>query len=177
MSATSSITQGHTITDIRSRLDFHLIDEDVCRTIQDHQDFIVSLLPDVLDRFYQHVARHDAIAQHFCDAAHIERAKDQQFIHWQRLVQAKFDPDYVAAVIRVGEVHFRLGIQPSHYMASYSVFLALLNARIVADYATRFPDAPPHNIHDLVAAVTKVALLDMEYAISVYIDAGSSVFL
>ncbi|GGZ34033.1 protoglobin domain-containing protein [Asticcacaulis endophyticus] len=173
MSVTSRVTQGHTITDIHGRLDFHLIDEDVCHTIQDHQDFIVSLLPDVLDQFYQHVSRHDAIAQHFRDAAHMERAKDQQFIHWQRLVQAKFDPDYVAAVIRVGEVHFRLGIQPSHYMASYSAFLALLNARIAADY----PGHTPDKLYALIAAVTKIALLDMEYAISVYIDAGSSVFL
>lgn len=177
MSAASRITSGHTITDIHNRLDFHLIDAEVCRTIRDHQDFIVALLPDVLDRFYQHIARHEAIAQHFRDTAQMDRAKDQQFIHWQRLVQANFDPDYVAAVIRVGEVHFRLGIQPSHYMASYSAFLSMLNAAIVTDYARHFPDAVTDQVHDLTAAITKVALLDMEYAISVYIDAGSSVFL
>jgi Protoglobin len=177
MSATSPITQGHTITDIHSRMAFHLIDEDVCRTIRDHQDFIVFLLPDVLDQFYRHVSSHDAIAQHFRDAAQMARAKSQQFIHWQRLVQAKFDPDYVAAVIRVGEVHFRLGIQPSHYMASYSAFLALLNARIAADYPGQFPDYTPDKLCTLIAAVTKITMLDMEYAISVYIDAGNSVFL
>lgn len=118
------------------------------------------------------------MARLFADRSQMRRARDAQVKHWDAIAAADFDERYVQSVTRVGEVHHRLGLEPRWYIGGYSFILTGLLTAIEEAHASGLLGAKALGAKarkkkaKMLAAVTKAALLDMDFAISFYLDAG-----
>ena len=161
---------------ISRRLAFNMIDGEMLAALREAKPLIVAQMPAVLDDFYDHVARFEETARFFRSREHMQHAKTMQLQHWGIILDGRFDDAYEASVTRIGEVHNRLGLEPRWYIGGYSVLIAGL-LRVVGRRSTANGlfgrsggDARRNAL--LQQAIVKAALLDMDIAIDVYIEAG-----
>ena len=165
-------------TTLQMRLQFNQIDERTCALVRQYKDFIMAELPSVLDAFYAHVGGFAETRVFFRSADHMAAAKAAQLRHWATIMDGRFDEAYEQSVRRIGEAHNRVGLDPSWYIGGYSVLISGL-IRVIGDKLAPpargpFGRAPAgEDVRtELMAAVARVAHLDMDIAISVYIEAG-----
>lgn len=164
-------------TALGTRLAFNQINDRTRELLRQHKDFILAELPGVLDAFYAHMSKFEETRAFFSSGAHMNAAKSAQVRHWATILDARFDADYEASSRRIGETHHRIGLNPSWYIGGYNALLSGLITMIGAKLGpvkSRFGlgGAEGDVRTELTVAVSRVALLDMDYAISIYIDAG-----
>ncbi|MBO9422383.1 globin-coupled sensor protein [Labrenzia sp. R4_2] len=155
------------------RLSFHKIDETIQLSLRQNSQLILTMLPDALDRFYEHVAGYEETANFFRDHEHMMHAKEKQIGHWQIITSGHFDIQYEASVTRIGEIHNRLGLEPRWYIGAYN----FLVAELVKEINVRLPVLPfssdkKTELKLLQTAIIRASMLDMDYAIDVYLAAG-----
>ncbi|MGO4717402.1 protoglobin domain-containing protein [Bradyrhizobium sp. 2TAF24] len=159
---------------ISRRLSFNMIDPATMALLREAKPFVLSELPAVLDVFYEHVARYEETSAFFRSREHMMHAKAMQLRHWGVIMEGEFGETYETSVTKIGEVHNKLGLEPRWYIGGYN---ALVNGLLEA-IAERLPGAGKfdRNIAKrkiaLQKAVVKAAMLDMDLALAVYIDAG-----
>ncbi|WP_420340685.1 protoglobin domain-containing protein [Roseibium sp.] len=158
---------------LEKRLSFHKIDEAAQASLRQNSELILSILPSALDRFYEHVALFGETAAFFRDRAHMMHAKEKQIGHWKIITSGRFDGQYEASVTRIGEIHNQLGLEPRWYIGAYN----FLVSEIVAELSRRLPTGPfssgkRNDLQQLQSAIIRASMLDMDYAIDVYLNAG-----
>ena len=163
-----------------ARLSFNQIDDETRRLLREFKGFLIAELAGVLDAFYAHVIKFPETAAFFKSREMMAGARDAQLRHWQTILDANFDTAYEASIKRIGETHHRIGLDPRWYIGGYNALLDGLMQAIAA----RMPQSPqggadwrgkgpaPDRRAALQSAVLKAAMLDMDLAISVYLDAG-----
>ncbi len=161
---------------MRARLEFVRIDQGVRATLREMRPIIAAVLPGVLDEFYAHISKYSETARLFSDPAHMRHAKEMQIKHWETIAAADFDDRYVASVTRIGQTHNRLGLEPRWYIGGYSFLITGMQRAIVLGgekkgWFNRGDEALEKKAK-MLAAVTTAALLDMDFAISVYLESG-----
>jgi methyl-accepting chemotaxis protein len=163
------------------RLAFNQIDDRTCEVIRQHKDFIMGELPAILDTFYAHVAKFAETRAFFASREHMNAAKAAQLRHWSTIMDGRFDAAYETSIRKIGEAHFRIGLEPCWYIGGYNALIGGLVKAISDKLAAggapkglfnRGATAADEVRTELLIAINRVALLDMDYAISVYIDAG-----
>ncbi len=167
---------------IRARLAFNQIDELTSALLRENKDFLMSELPGVLDGFYDHVSKFPETARFFRNREHMMGAKQAQLRHWSTIVEGRFDESYETSITRIGETHHRIGLEPRWYIGGYNALISgLIQAiaeRMPAVSGSRgFADRKTKDTSDdrktaLQGAVIRAALLDMDLAIAVYLEAG-----
>jgi methyl-accepting chemotaxis protein len=158
---------------IQTRLDFSRITQETRATLREMKPFLAAHMPGILDDFYKHLAKFSDVARMFTNPAHMTHAKEMQVRHWMTIASAQFDDTYVASVTRIGETHNRLGLEPRWYIGGYSMLLTGLLTAVEREIgAGWFGDKGREKRAKILSALTQAALLDMDFAISVYIDAG-----
>ncbi|MGJ4928016.1 protoglobin domain-containing protein [Bradyrhizobium sp. HKCCYLS2038] len=161
---------------LQSRLDFLGIDNATREALRELRPLIGKVLPGLLDKFYAHLGKYPPLAKMFASQAAIRHAAQAQLDHWMSLATARFDDAYVASVTRIGRAHHRMGLEPRWYIAGYSLIVTGLQRAI----ETELPDgwfagqAAREKKAALQAAITRAAMLDMDLAISVYLDAAKT---
>jgi len=160
--------------DISDRLNFIDLNDEMRETLRELKPILELHLPDVFESFYAHIAKFSDAVRHFNNPEHMRHAREAQMRHWGRITDAKFDADYLDSVNRIGEAHYRLGLAPRWYIGGYSLLLAgMVNAIMSTKLPGRLrgPKLDAQRTRYLVALNT-AALLDMDFAISVYLEAG-----
>lgn len=160
---------------ISARLSFNQIDDETRKLLRENKDFIVSELHGILEVFYQHLAKYPETAAFFRTREMMTGARNAQLRHWQTILDANFDATYEGSIKRIGDTHHRIGLDPRWYIGGYNALLTGLMQAI----ALRLPAAggigkaaPADRKAALQGAVLKAAMLDMDLAISVYLEAG-----
>jgi len=153
---------------------FHAIDNNTCEILRSNKTYIMRALPAALDAFYGHIAHFPDAARFFKDHAHMTHAKEMQLQHWDLITNGQFDNAYFASVTKVGEVHNRIGLAPKYYIGGYNFLLAHMITAIARDMASGLLRGPSAitKATQLQSAIIKALMLDMDYAIAVYIEAG-----
>lgn len=178
MERNDSTTANNTI---RSRLAFSQIDADTIEILRKHKDFLMGALPAVLDQFYAHLRKFPETAAFFKNNDHMMSARNGQLRHWSTLLEGRFDEKYVSSAAKIGETHHRIGLDPRWHIGGYNVIMAGLVEAIAVGLqpparssfmSYRSVNQPASEVLALQTAVLKVAMLDLEIAISVYLDAG-----
>ncbi len=165
-------------SDLQQRLQFMQLDTAACKRIADVQAVIAASLPGALDAFYGQMRRVPETASFFNSDQQMDGAKNRQNLHWQRIAKGQFDDAYVAAVTKVGTIHARIGLSPQWYIGGYALILEKLLGDIVKArwpkglFGSKAGDAEDRAAE--IGAVVKAALLDMDYAISVYLEASEA---
>lgn len=162
---------GNAQTKLHERLDFVGLDAKQRQALSSLSSVISGSLGQALDVFYAKARVHPETARFFSNEAHIQHAKGRQVRHWDTIASAKFDDTYVDAVTAIGRTHARLGLEPRWYIGGYALILERI-IRTVVD--SELPGILSRSKRDKVgngiSAVVKAALVDMDYAISVYLD-------
>jgi methyl-accepting chemotaxis protein len=167
---------------IRARLAYNGIDETTGALLHTYKDFILAELPGVLDGFYDHVSRFQETAAFFKSRDHMAGAKQAQIRHWSMIMDGRFDETYEASITKIGETHNRIGLDPRWYIGGYNGLITGL----IAVIAKKMPSSRTANPQidrmtkergidrktALQEAIVKAAMLDMDLAISVYLEAG-----
>lgn len=158
---------------ISRRLSFNMIDPAMGDTLRQGKSFVLAEMAPVLDTFYDHVAKFSETSAFFKNRAHMMHAKDMQLKHWAIILDGRFDSIYESSVTKIGEVHNKLGLEPRWYIGGYNTLVSgLLTAISERLPVGRFDSKAPAKKAALQQAVVKAAMLDMDLAIAVYIDAG-----
>lgn len=155
------------------RLRFNLIDQETVAALREVKAFALGELPTVLDGFYDHIAKFSDTAAFFKSRDHMMHAKKMQIQHWTVILDGRFDETYQASVNKIGQVHNKLGLEPRWYIGGYNALVAgLIGAIAIKMPFGRFDSGAKKKRAAFQAAIIKAAMLDMDLAISVYIEEG-----
>ncbi|WP_176556153.1 globin-coupled sensor protein [Rubellimicrobium rubrum] len=127
-----------------------------------------------LDDFYDHVAATPEVSAHFPTSDKVERTKARQAAHWAHLLNAQLDGAYLDKARVIGQTHARIGLEPNWYLGAYGLVLG----RVIREALPRMLRGPfwsrrrrEERATAAVSAVVRYAILDMDLAISTYIEA------
>ena len=170
---------------LRDRLAYNQIDSATADLLRAHKPLIMAELPAVLDKFYDHVSKHAETVAFFKSRQHMNYAKDAQIRHWATIMDGRFDEAYETSIKKIGETHHRIGLDPRWYIGGYNalvtglieVIAEKLQPQIAQASRSLFskaaaPSAGRSPVTALQVAVARVAMIDMDIAISVYLEAG-----
>ncbi|MEJ1936039.1 protoglobin domain-containing protein, partial [Nostoc sp. NIES-2111] len=161
---------------LSERLSYIGLDKTAQDAIRSSADVIQRELPGILDAVYTQIRSNTQTRNLFSDGSRMDWAKQRQLEHWARIGQAEFDEHYASAVTKVGHVHARVGLEPRYYIGSYALIIeGLLGKLLEAQWPkSMFGKTMPglDLVKGQLAGVIKAALLDMDLAISVYIEAS-----
>ncbi len=159
------------------RLSFFVIDEMTAAQVREFKPVVERNLPAILDVFYAQVMTVPQLAQMFVSEARVAHARAAQSRHWLKLFSGTFDPDYFESIQNIGRVHNRLGLEPRWYIGGYATALGELHRLAVRHCLKGWrASAATDKAAGLIQAIDKVVMLDMELAISVYLDEQANDF-
>ncbi len=160
------------IRQLRERLDFVSLNAESVQAMSEISEVIVGSLDHALDTFYARVKSVPETARFFSSDAHIGQAKAMQKKHWARISSGRFDQDYVNAVTTIGRTHARLGLEPRWYIGGYALMVEqILRAVIGHELKGFLQEKKARRLSASLSAIMKSAFLDMDYAISTYLEA------
>jgi methyl-accepting chemotaxis protein len=169
------MTEDAKDTQIVERLRFMKLDAEAQKNIRNTKPILMRELPRALDAFYEQVEMFPQTSRFFHNANLVASAKNRQLGHWDVISNGEFNHDYVRAVTAVGQTHARIGLKPRWYIGGYALVLeSLIGAVLEARWpksAFRARRAPVKQVAAELGAIVKATMLDMDFAISVYLDA------
>ena len=164
------------INQLERRLDFMELGKAELAPLRVLSETLRDALPGALSAFYQQIQRFPETKGFFRDVTQMDGAKSRQQTHWLKIAEAKLDEDYVRSASIIGNVHARIGLEPRWYIGGYALLLDHLIKQVLASrwpkgtFGKPMPGAAERGAE--LGALIKAALLDMDYAISVYIEAS-----
>lgn len=163
---------------IQQRLDFMGIDEETKETLREMRPMLEDALPKVLTGFYQIVKKWPNTNNFFQNDGHMDMAKNAQIRHWMSIIEGTFSQNYVSSVRKIGETHARIGLEPRWYIGGYAYIVSEVEKIIIAQ--TEAKGLMANNMDAVtkaqrqVSAFTKAVMLDMDFAISIYLEASEA---
>ena len=170
--------------DISDRLGFLQIDQRAKDALREIAPLVRDALPGVLGEFYTHVRKWPHTSGMFSGEPMMNMAKNKQIEHWNIILRGDFSSEYVDSVRRIGKTHARIGLEPRWYIAAYSFMIRRVTTLIAADcHAKVFrggkvkPNSKSNAdyaaaVHLYSGAFQNAAMLDMDFAISMYLEEG-----
>ncbi|WP_026605876.1 globin-coupled sensor protein [Methylocapsa acidiphila] len=159
---------------LQQRLDFLNFDEKTKASMRDLKPLIAAAIGPALGAFYAKVREAPDTRRFFRDDSHMASAKSRQEQHWEIIAAADYGETYVRAVKAIGQTHARLGLEPRWYVGGYALVTESLIHALVKDQwpglLQRTRSGPEGMAHSL-SALMKAVMLDMDYAISSYLEA------
>lgn len=157
---------------LTERLEFLGIGSEERRDLAALKPVISASLDASLNAFYKKAKTVPATAKFFANDAHIEHAKSMQIKHWETIASAEFDSHYTEAVTAIGRTHARLGLEPRWYIGGYALILeGIITAVVESQFQSFMVKNKGKKVAKDITIAIKAALLDMDYSISVYLDA------
>ena len=164
--------------DLEARLSFYTIDEAAAKALRSASDVVKRELPVALDKFYRHVQGFEQARRFFKSQTMMDGARSRQVGHWDMLMTGTFNEAYGKGVRAVGMTHARIGLEPRWYVGGYAVILSHLIEAIVGqkDGASSWfgRGKSDGDKAAMLSALSKAVLLDIDLAISVYIEAAET---
>jgi methyl-accepting chemotaxis protein len=163
------------LPDVNKRLSFMELGKSERAEVAALGDLVARELPKALDKFYGKVKVTPETSRFFSSDQHMAGAKNAQLGHWANIAKGNFGDDYAAKVRAIGTVHARIGLEPQWYIGGYAMILDhLIKAAVDANFPKRglFSKRPVEagEFGAQLGSLAKAVLLDMDLAISVYID-------
>ena len=162
--------------DVARRLEFMDFDARSRDLLKDLKPLISATMEPALNGFYDKIRKTPELSKMFKDENAIAGAKGRQVSHWDALATGEFNEDYAKAVHAVGSAHARVGIEPRWYIGGYALLTDALVRAVITDQSSTMMKrmrSNPEHLADMIAALMKAVFLDMDLAISAYLDVQS----
>ena len=144
-------------TEIADQLGSHPVHQHAA--LADVRKLVEAGLDDVLDTFYAAVARDPDLSHILPKDSGVDRLKESQKVHWRHLLSGQVDEELRRRGARIGAAHVRCGLQPKHYIASYSFLAEHFLEAVIGRGDRRAARAQ---------ALMRAVFIDMELALSAY---------
>ena len=151
-----------------ARLEYLKIDQETRGLLRDFLPLLEGNLKEILNAFYGHITQWPDLKTLAGDEQKIRRLKAAQHQHWTTLFSGRFDEDYFRRSTAIGQAHERIGLLPRWYMGGYLFTLMRITEILGKQYRRK-----PELLVKTIQAVLKAVFLDMDLAVTVYIDAGA----
>ncbi|WP_343699384.1 methyl-accepting chemotaxis protein [Caulobacter sp.] len=163
------MSQDHAISE---RVAFMGLDDKARGALRDLQPVIRKNIGPALDAFYAKVRATPETRKFFGSDSHMQSASGRQQSHWDLISSAEFDQSYVQAVRTIGQTHARIGLEPRWYIGGYAIVSEhLIRAAIDEVWPKGFmAKGDPAKAGDSLSALMKAVMLDMDFAISIYLE-------
>jgi len=163
-----------TESNLTDRLRFVKLDAKSAEQVRELKRIIDRELPIGLDKFYDQIRVTEQVRKFFRREDHIANAKRAQTNHWQAISSCTFDSGYSANAHAIGKTHSRIGLEPRWYIGGYSLIIEHLVSAIIRELwpksLVRRGKWDANKIGAALGSLIKVALIDMDFTISVYLD-------
>ena len=164
-------------SDLSHRLQFLRLDEKTSAILKSLGALIDRELPVALAKFYDQVRATPEMKRFFASDEHISKAQRAQIGHWSAIRDGNFDDAYVKRVQVIGMTHARIGLEPRWYIGGYALIVEHLMGAILREAITNSSRWLGKKIDidqavSAVGALIKGIFLDMDYSISVYLEAA-----
>ncbi|MDP1619314.1 globin-coupled sensor protein [Phenylobacterium sp.] len=157
---------------IQERLDFIGLDSRGVERLRGLRGFLAEAIGPALDVFYAKIRKTPEVQRFFTSDAHMSGAQSRQAAHWGIIAEGQFGDDYAKGVRTIGETHARLGLEPQWYIGGYALVLEqLIHAAIARQWPTLTKRTRPQEAAETVSVLVKATLVDMDLAISIYLEA------
>lgn len=163
-------------SELNERLRFVGIDEQTRAALAEALPVLEKELPTVIDQFYANLRSWPDQMAMFKSQNAMGRASNLQLKHWLRLFSGRFDDDYMESVRTIGLVHSKIGLDPRWYLGGYSYVLAKLFPIMAARMGGGLLGRGSARAARVMTAMQQAALLDMELAVTVYLDENKATF-
>ncbi|WP_242443076.1 globin-coupled sensor protein [Magnetospirillum sp. 15-1] len=151
----------------RDRLKFLRLDDNAVSAMKAAGPLVDGALPAIADSFYAHLMAWPNLQSLLGGGAKVGHLKQTQQAHWSSLFSGRFDDDYFKRAVAIGATHERIGLDVNWYLGGYCFVLEKLITELHAKCdKARFPG--------IAGAVLRAAFLDMDLAISTYIEHGEA---
>jgi methyl-accepting chemotaxis protein len=158
--------------DLDRQIAYSGMDADSSALLQMVRPTILTVLPGILDRFYERTMAAPELAEKFGSADAVRCAKAAQAKHWAVLFDGNFDANYQESARRIGFTHHRIGLTPQWYVSGYAFVLGELLAAVAMAQSSFLSTAGSRRtLGETLSAVSRAVLLDMEVVMSTYWDA------
>lgn len=155
------------------RLDFLGLDDQARKHLRALATTVEVDLPGILDGFYAKIRTRPEVGRFFSSDRMIDGARSAQLRHWRGITSGELDHAYVEGVTTIGKTHARIGLEPRWYIGGYALILeGLIRALVESSGRGMFSKRGDRVLADRLVVLVKAALLDMDYAISTYLDAS-----
>lgn len=152
---------------LQERLEFYGLAEVQQSTLSGVARALKRRLDGALDGFYKVIASRRELSAHFDSPQQMARAKAMQAEHWQAVFRDGVDQRFYDRATRIGNVHARIGLEPKWYVGAYGLVLdELITAIMAPGWRAWLPWKRTQARQ--VATLVKVALLDIDLALSSY---------
>jgi len=159
---------------LKDRLNFMGIGPSDIALLRELRPIIERELPDVLEKFYAQIAQWPQVSALFRDARHIKHARDAQMAHWLVIADGRFDDTYLSSVRKIGLAHAKIGLNPQWYIGGYSHIVTGVQGALIEKLGETSPfglKKAAAKVQGMLAVFQKAAMIDIDFAISVYLEA------
>jgi len=157
--------------ELSDRVRFLSIDDKTGVILRDFSPTLNRELPGILKRFYGEIRKWPVLARMFGGEPGMAHAADAQQRHWARLFQGDFGDEYHQSIRRIGQVHSKIGLEPRWYVGGYAFALNQIIGVATKTKLSRWKrDGGRRGLDECLQAVVKAVMLDMELAISIYLE-------
>ena len=155
--------------ELDNRIHFFEVEEENYRSFPRILRAIRRFAPGSLTALYQKIRGNPRTARFFNSQQLMDHARSKQLEHWTGLFSGRVDEAYFARAERIGHVHSRIGLDPTWYIGGYASVLE----RVIPQMINRsfFGLFGGRRVGRDVATMIKIALLDMDVALSAYFKA------
>lgn len=158
---------------LENRLEFIGIDDAAREKLRELKPSLSRHIGPALTAFYDKVRVTPQTAGFFSSDSHVAVAKGKQETHWTGIAEATYGESYETAVRTIGQVHARIGLEPTWYIGGYALIAEHLIKAVVKEQWPRLlaRGNSPEAMGTALATLVKAIMLDMDLAISTYLEA------
>lgn len=139
--------------DFQGLAQFMGMDEATKEAIIAFKPYLLKWLPSILNGFYDNILQHPQLAKLIPAGTPIERLKQAQTDHWDKLFNVELDIEYAQRIHRIGLAHSRIGLDVSWFSGAYIHILKGLTERLLDDEQFRETDDLSRFLHATRSAV------------------------
>lgn len=121
----------------------------------------------ITDAFYEHLFSYPQLKNFFRSDAILNHVKEAQKNHWLHLFEGSFDEEFFKKSQEIGRIHEKIGLEPRWYIGGYAFALCQIIPDVVAEYRWH-----PQKMIDQLQSLIKAVCIDMDVALSVYVEKG-----
>lgn len=160
---------------LRDRLRFAGLGEPECDLLRQYRSLLQPLVKAGLRDLFERLQSHADAARNFSSDHQLDRLHDLLASHWDVLTDGRFDSLYAERVKVLSDAQSRMGLDLRWHMAAHAVVLEHLVVGLMGAGAERgwLPATRrrARDMRDLVAIVTRLAMVDAEIAVSLRFNA------
>ncbi|GHB40534.1 chemotaxis protein [Pseudovibrio japonicus] len=152
------------IQNIKDIAEFSRWDDETKAQVKAVWPLLEEHFPDILTRFYKHIEKTPRLAPLIVGKT--DNLRKTQTNHWKMIFKGDLDNAYFESIDRIGKVHVKIGLPPDWHIGGYNFVMSEVTQLLAKKH--RWSSA---KLARDLAAVQKVILLDMSFAVSAYEEA------